>query len=111
MAPRFRNTAIMKLSDIASALDATLENGNPETEITGVAGIEEAASGQITFVANSTYAAAAKITSASAVIVSQDFLLFRPACCAAKTRISPLRGRLICFIKLRDMKLACILQL
>ncbi len=73
MAPRFRNTAIMKLSDIASALDATLENGNPETEITGVAGIEEAASGQITFVANSTYAAAAKITSASAVIVSQDF--------------------------------------
>ncbi|MGA2686761.1 MAG: UDP-3-O-(3-hydroxymyristoyl)glucosamine N-acyltransferase [Candidatus Korobacteraceae bacterium] len=63
----------MKLSDIASALDATLENGNPETEITGVAGIEEAASGQITFVANSTYAAAAKITSASAVIVSQDF--------------------------------------
>ena len=63
----------MKLSDIASALDATLENGNPETEITGVAGIEEAASGQITFVANSTYAAAAKSTSASAVIVSQDF--------------------------------------
>jgi len=33
----------MKLSDIAFALDATLENGNPETEITGVAGIEEAA--------------------------------------------------------------------
>ncbi len=63
----------MKLSDIASALDATLENGNPETEITGVAGIEEAAAGQITFVANSKYAAAAKTTSASAVIVSQDF--------------------------------------
>jgi UDP-3-O-[3-hydroxymyristoyl] glucosamine N-acyltransferase len=63
----------MKLSEIESALDATLENGNPETEITGVAGIEEAAAGQITFVANSKYAAAAKTTSASAVIVSQDF--------------------------------------
>jgi UDP-3-O-[3-hydroxymyristoyl] glucosamine N-acyltransferase len=63
----------MKLSDIASALDATLENGNPEAEITGVAGIEEAAAGQITFVANSKYAAAAKTTSASAVIVSEDF--------------------------------------
>jgi len=63
----------MKLSDIASVLDATLENGNPETEITGVAGIEGAVPGQITFVANSKYAAAAKTTSASAVIVSQDF--------------------------------------
>ncbi|MFZ0794910.1 MAG: UDP-3-O-(3-hydroxymyristoyl)glucosamine N-acyltransferase, partial [Candidatus Korobacteraceae bacterium] len=63
----------MKLSDIASALDATLENGDPEAEITGVAGIEEAAPGQITFVANSKYAAAAKTTSASAVIVTEDF--------------------------------------
>jgi UDP-3-O-[3-hydroxymyristoyl] glucosamine N-acyltransferase len=66
-------TAIMKLSEIASALDATLENGDPETEITGVAGIEEAVPGQITFVANSKYAATAKTTSASAVIVPQDF--------------------------------------
>ena len=63
----------MKLSEIASVLGATLENGDPETEITGVAGIEEAAVGQITFVANPKYAAAAKTTSASAVIVSEDF--------------------------------------
>ena len=63
----------MKLCEIASALDARLENGNPDTEITGVAGIEEAVAGQITFVANSKYAAAAKTTSASAVIVSEDF--------------------------------------
>ncbi|MGA2902567.1 MAG: UDP-3-O-(3-hydroxymyristoyl)glucosamine N-acyltransferase [Candidatus Korobacteraceae bacterium] len=63
----------MKLCEIASALDARLENGNPDTEITGVAGIEEALAGQITFVANSKYAAAAKTTSASAVIVSEDF--------------------------------------
>ncbi|MGC2108693.1 MAG: UDP-3-O-(3-hydroxymyristoyl)glucosamine N-acyltransferase [Candidatus Korobacteraceae bacterium] len=63
----------MKLSEIASALDATLENGNPETEITGVAGIEEAAAGHLTFVSNPKYAAAAKTTAASAVIVSEDF--------------------------------------
>lgn len=63
----------MKLSDIASALGASLENADPETEITGIAGIEEAAAGQITFVANPKYVALAKTTAASAVIVSEDF--------------------------------------
>ncbi len=63
----------MKLSDIASALSASLENADGNTEITGVAGIEEATAGQITFVANPKYAAIAKTTSASAVIVSEDF--------------------------------------
>ena len=63
----------MKLGEIATALGVTLENGNPETDITGVSGIEEAAAGQITFVANPKYAAAAKNTAASAIIVSEDF--------------------------------------
>lgn len=63
----------MKLSDIAFALNATLENADGNTEITGVAGIEEAATGHITFVANPKYAAIAKTTSASAVIVSEEF--------------------------------------
>jgi UDP-3-O-[3-hydroxymyristoyl] glucosamine N-acyltransferase len=63
----------MKLAEIASALGATLENGDPNAEITGVAGIEEATAGQITFVANPKYAAAAKTTAAAAVIVSEDF--------------------------------------
>lgn len=63
----------MKLSEIASALGATLENADGNTEITGVAGIEEAAAGHITFVANPKYAALAKTTPASAVIVSEDF--------------------------------------
>ena len=63
----------MKLAEIASALCATLENGDPDAEITGVAGIEEAVAGQITFVANPKYAVAAKNTAASAVIVSEDF--------------------------------------
>jgi UDP-3-O-[3-hydroxymyristoyl] glucosamine N-acyltransferase len=63
----------MKLSDIAAALGASLENADGNTEITGVAGIEEAAAGHITFVANPKYAALAKTTPASAVIVSEDF--------------------------------------
>ena len=63
----------MKLGEIAKALNATLENGDPETEITGVAGIEEAVAGQVTFVANPKYAAAAKTTAAAAVIVAEDF--------------------------------------
>jgi UDP-3-O-[3-hydroxymyristoyl] glucosamine N-acyltransferase len=63
----------MKLAQIASALGARLENGSPEIEITGVAGIEEAGPGQLTFVANPKYAAAARSTRASAVIVAEEF--------------------------------------
>ena len=63
----------MKLGQIASALGVRLENGSPDTEITGVAGIEEAGPGQLTFVANPKYASAAHRTKASAVIVSDEF--------------------------------------
>jgi UDP-3-O-[3-hydroxymyristoyl] glucosamine N-acyltransferase len=63
----------MKLADIASRLNVRLENGSPDTEITGVAGIEEAREGQITFVSNPKYNAAARTTKASAVIVAEDF--------------------------------------
>jgi UDP-3-O-[3-hydroxymyristoyl] glucosamine N-acyltransferase len=63
----------MKLAEIASALGALLENGSPDTEITGVAGIEEAGPGQITFVSNPQYIANAKTTKASAVIVAENF--------------------------------------
>lgn len=63
----------MKLSELASNLNARLENGSPETEITGVAGIEEAGPGHVTFVANPKYAAAARTTKASVVIVDENF--------------------------------------
>lgn len=63
----------MKLGEVAASLGTRLENGSPETEITGVAGIEEAGPGQLTFVANPKYAAAAKSTKASAVIVAENF--------------------------------------
>ena len=63
----------MKLAQIASALNARLENGSPDTEITGVAGIKDAGPGQLTFVANPKYAGAARTTRASAVIVTEEF--------------------------------------
>lgn len=64
---------LMKLGEISSMLGARLENGSPETEISGVAGIDAAGPGQLTFIANPKYAAAARTTKASAVLVAEDF--------------------------------------
>lgn len=63
----------MKLTEMASWLNARLEPPDADVEITGVAGIEEAEAGQITFVANPKYAAATRTTRASAVIVDDKF--------------------------------------
>jgi UDP-3-O-[3-hydroxymyristoyl] glucosamine N-acyltransferase len=63
----------MKLSQLSEALGTRIDNGSPDTEITGVAAIEHAGPGQVTFVANVKYTGAAKTTKASAVIVSDDF--------------------------------------
>src|SRR5262249_13400259 len=63
----------MKLSELAAALDLRLESGSPDPEIKGVAGIESAGPGQLTFVANRKYAAAARSTRAAAIIVAHDF--------------------------------------
>ncbi|HLV88067.1 MAG TPA: UDP-3-O-(3-hydroxymyristoyl)glucosamine N-acyltransferase [Candidatus Sulfotelmatobacter sp.] len=63
----------MKLSAIASALDLRIENGSPDTEISGLNGIEQAGPGDLTFVSNPKYAPAARTTRASAVIVAEDF--------------------------------------
>jgi UDP-3-O-[3-hydroxymyristoyl] glucosamine N-acyltransferase len=72
----------MKLAQIASVLAVRLENGSPNTEITGLNGVEEAGPGELTFVSNPKYAAAARSTKASAVIVAEDF----PAVPAAMLR-------------------------
>src|SRR5438270_11040389 len=61
----------MKPSAIAARLGARLDGA--DAEITGVAGIEEAKPGQLTFVSNPKYASAAKTTQAAAVIVAEDF--------------------------------------
>lgn len=63
----------MKLKDIAARLKVNLEPQDADAEITGLAGIEEARPGEITFIANPKYAVAAKTTQASAIIVDEKF--------------------------------------
>jgi len=62
--------AIMKLSAIAAALGATLENVSGELDIERVAGIESAGPHDITFVSNAKYQHLLKETKAGAVLVS-----------------------------------------
>lgn len=62
----------MQSAELARLLQAELR-GDPALDITGVAGIEEAGAGEITFVANPKYAALARTTRASAILVAPDF--------------------------------------
>jgi UDP-3-O-[3-hydroxymyristoyl] glucosamine N-acyltransferase len=62
----------MKLADLAQHLGATLQ-GDPAAVITGVAAIETAGPGEVTFVANPKYASLARSTQASAVLVEPGF--------------------------------------
>ncbi len=62
----------MKLAKLAEYLDATLL-GDPSAEITRVAGIETAEPGDLTFVSNPKYAALARTTKATAILVEPSF--------------------------------------
>src|SRR5271156_6481872 len=66
----------MKLADLAEKLSCRLE-GPPETEIQGVAGIDQAAPGQITFLANKRYIPLLKTTQASAILIEEGAALDR----------------------------------
>ena len=61
----------MKLADIARRLGCVLD-GSPDIEIEGVAGIEEARKGELTFVSNPKYARLIGTTRASAIILGPD---------------------------------------
>ena len=62
----------MKLGDITQRLGAVL-HGDPDLEIHGVAGMEHAVPGQLTFLANPKYANKVKYTQASAILVAHPF--------------------------------------
>ena len=62
----------MKLRELAERLQCTL-TGNGEVEITGVAGIEQAGPGQLTFLTNPRYRRRLRETRAAAIIVTQDY--------------------------------------
>lgn len=61
----------MKLKEIAARLECKLE-GDPDLEITGVAGIEDAQPGQLTFLSNRRYRLEVAKTRASAIIVAPN---------------------------------------
>ena len=61
----------MKLAEVARKLGCRLE-GPADAEIRGVAGIESAGPGQITFLANRRYFPLLKTTRASAVLIGRD---------------------------------------
>src|SRR5205085_726624 len=62
----------MKLAKIAAQLEVRLR-GDGEVEIKGLQGIADAQPGELTFVSNPKYVAAARTTRASAIIVAEDF--------------------------------------
>ncbi len=76
----------LSLAALAAHLGAELHSGqtDPATPITGVAGIEEATVGQITFVANPRYVPLARTTRATAILVEPEF----PEIGAATLRIA-----------------------
>ena len=66
----------MKLGELAARLGAELVGGtgaDAETDVSGVAGIEQAGPSQVSFVANPKYAGLAKSTRAAALIVEPEF--------------------------------------
>jgi UDP-3-O-[3-hydroxymyristoyl] glucosamine N-acyltransferase len=66
----------MRLQEIAQKLGCRLE-GNGNAEISGVAGIDHAKRGQMTFLANRRYSPLLKTTKASAVLVEEGVVLER----------------------------------
>jgi UDP-3-O-[3-hydroxymyristoyl] glucosamine N-acyltransferase len=66
----------MKLSELAQKLGCRLE-GPPDLEITGVAGMEHAEPGQVTFLANRKYFGLLKTTRASAILLEEGVAVER----------------------------------
>jgi UDP-3-O-[3-hydroxymyristoyl] glucosamine N-acyltransferase len=67
----------MKLSELAEATSSTIEQGDPDVEITSAAGLDLAKSGDITFLANPKYTPQIASTNASAIFLSDGVKLER----------------------------------
>jgi UDP-3-O-[3-hydroxymyristoyl] glucosamine N-acyltransferase len=66
----------MKLAELAEKLSCRLE-GDPSTEITGIAGMDHATPGQVTFLANRRYFPLLRSTRASAIFVEEGIRIDR----------------------------------
>ena len=69
----------MRLQDLANRLSCALV-GDPEIEITGLCGMEQAQAGQLTFLANPKYAPKVKSTQASAILIAEPVKDLAIAC-------------------------------
>lgn len=76
----------MKLSELASQTNATVEGATGEIEITGAAGLDEAEAGHVTFLANPRYTPRVQTTRASAIYLAKGVE-------AGRTDIAVLRAR------------------
>jgi UDP-3-O-[3-hydroxymyristoyl] glucosamine N-acyltransferase len=61
----------MKLSELAALTGAELEGNSVDTEITGAAGLDDATTGHVTFLANPHYTPKVNTTQASAIYLSE----------------------------------------
>ena len=68
----------IRLGDLATRLGCDL-NGDPEIEITGVAGMERAGPSELTFLANPKYSSKVKQTRAAAILVAEALAAPQPA--------------------------------
>ncbi|HEX8473886.1 MAG TPA: UDP-3-O-(3-hydroxymyristoyl)glucosamine N-acyltransferase [Pyrinomonadaceae bacterium] len=62
----------MKLSELASQTSARVEGDAEDIEIVGAAGLDDAATGHVTFLANPRYTPRVQTTRASAIYLSED---------------------------------------
>ena len=60
----------MKLAEVAETTSSSLERGDPDTEITGAAGLDIAKPGEVTFLANPKYTPQIQDTNASAIFLN-----------------------------------------
>jgi UDP-3-O-[3-hydroxymyristoyl] glucosamine N-acyltransferase len=61
----------MKLMELAERTGAELQGGDPETEISGAAGLDDATAGQVTFLSNPRYTPRVQTTRASAIFLAE----------------------------------------
>ena len=62
----------MKLVQLAAATASTISRGSGDTEITSAAGLDIAKVGDVTFLANPKYTPQIKVTSATAIFLSEN---------------------------------------
>jgi UDP-3-O-[3-hydroxymyristoyl] glucosamine N-acyltransferase len=75
----------MKLSELARLTDARIDETDADFEVDGAAGLDDAAPGQVTFLANPRYTPRLETTRASAIFVGEEV--------AVREGLVPLRAR------------------